>query len=115
MIRKSEADALGPVPVDDGLPGYVAFARTFYCSKGYDMLNIDISLNGEVVARYFADPVTKEFKAFLIGESWSRITLQNIVQKAAGFSSTARTYYDTWNTRRVDWHWIEGSSSVAHN
>ena len=115
MIRKSEADALPPVPVDDGLPGFVAYARTFYCSKGYDMLNIDISLNEEVVARYFADPVTKEFKAHLTGQSWSRITLQNIIQKAAELPPKARRYNEPWDMQRADWHWDEGSSAVAHN
>lgn len=115
MIRKSEADALTPMPADDGLPGFVAYARSFYCSKGYDMLNIDISLNGEVVARYFADPVTRDFKAYLTGGKWSRITLQNIVQKAAELPARARTFQDPWGMPRADWHWMKGTETVSHN
>ena len=68
MIRKREADQVPMSPAESIFPGkYVAYAKTFYCSQGYDMLNVDISCCGEVVARYFADPVTEEYKAFLIG------------------------------------------------
>ncbi|MDO4803350.1 MAG: PcfJ domain-containing protein [Lachnospiraceae bacterium] len=114
MIRRSEADALEPVPVDDGLPGCVAYARSFYCSKGYDMLNVDVSLNGEVVARYFADPVTSEFKGHLMGDAWSRITLENIIQKAVALPPRVRMYSGSWYMQTADWHWYEDSNSTVY-
>ena len=49
MIRKSEADKV-PLSPSEGMPGSItACAKAFYCSKGYDMLNVDLSMNGEVV------------------------------------------------------------------
>ena len=64
MIRKSEADRipLSPAAEDLSTP-FVASAKTVYCSSGYDILNIDISRYGEVVARYFADRVENKLEA----------------------------------------------------
>lgn len=118
MIKKAEANALPLNPCEDGLPGYyIAAARPFFCSKGYDMLNVDISLNGRVVARYFADPVTREHKAHLIGKTWSTIKLKNIIQKAAGYKPRLTTdgWGEAWDLNRASWQWEEraGGASVA--
>ena len=103
MIRKSEADKV-PLSPSDGMRGsIIAYAKTFYCSKGYDMLNVDLSMNGEVVARYFADPVTKEYKGFLIGEKWGKIKIDTIALKLKGEEK------QSWNFARwyypPKWRW----------
>jgi DNA-directed RNA polymerase subunit RPC12/RpoP len=103
MIRKSEADKV-PLSPSDGMRGsIIACAKAFYCSKGYDMLNVDLSMNGEVVARYFADPVTKEYKGFLIGEKWGKIKIDTIALKLEGEEK------QSWNFARwyypPKWRW----------
>lgn len=105
MIRKSEADRipLSPAAEDLSTP-FVATAKTVYCSSGYDILNIDISRYGEVVARYFADRVENKFKGYLVGGKWSKIKLDNLIEKAAGHEATQRTYTDTWMPA-TRWKW----------
>jgi len=70
MIRKREADRIPLNPSEDDVFRFVCKARKIYSSAGYDILNIDISKGGEVVARYFADPVTEEYKGHLVGQPW---------------------------------------------
>ena len=116
MIRKREADQVPMSPSESSLPGkYTACAKTFYCSQGYDMLNVDVSCCGEVVARYFADPVTEEYKAFLIGKNWKRLKLANIIQLAAGLQPKIKTdpYLTGWDVERAKWEWAEGSEKVT--
>lgn len=112
MIRKSEADKvpLNPSFSEDG--EYICKAGTFFCSKGYDMLNIDISHDGEVVARYFADKASEEYKGYLIGKPWRKIKLKNLIQFAAG--EEPRLKYDSWTTswliKKADWEWADHES-----
>ena len=105
MIRKSEADRipLSPAAEDLSTP-FVASAKTVYCSSGYDILNIDISRYGEVVARYFADRVENKFKGYLVGGKWSKIKLDNLVEKAAGHEASQRTYACSWMPA-TRWKW----------
>lgn len=111
MIRKHEADRIPLNPSDDDAFRFVCKARKIYSSAGYDILNIDISKGGEVVARYFADPVTEEYKGHLIGQPWKQIKLKNIIQLAAG--ERPRLTYDGWNTpwdtKEAHWVWDEES------
>ena len=109
MIRKSEADKV-PLSPSEGMPGSItACAKAFYCSKGYDMLNVDLSMNGEVVARYFADPVTKEYKGFLIGEKWGKIKIDTIALKLNNETK------ECWNFIRwyspPKWHWEDNKNA----
>lgn len=116
MIRKSEADALPAVPVDDGTNEFVAHASRYYCTKGYDILCIDISRFGDVVARYFADPVTNEYKGYMAYSSgWGKIKLENLIQKAAGLQPKINTYCSPWYLECATWHWSEGSSHLARD
>ena len=110
MIRKSEADRipLSPAAEDLSTP-FVASAKTVYCSSGYDILNIDISRYGEVVARYFADRVENKFKGYLVGGKWSKIKLDNLVEKAAGHEASQRTYACSWMPA-TRWKWDCGDS-----
>lgn len=106
MIRKSEADALPPflAKSQDG-HRFVAHARRFYCSKGYDILNVDVTNYDAVVARYFADPVTGEHKGYLAGEPWKKIKLINLIQKAAGLRQVTNTYSWYYNYETARWGW----------
>lgn len=116
MIRKREADAVPLLYAEASVPGrFVASAQRFLCSKGYDMLNVDISHHGEVVARYFADPVEDEYKAHLIGENWKRMKLVNIIQLVAGLKPCIKTdpYLTGWYTEKASWEWDEGSEEIA--
>lgn len=114
MIRQTEAEALPISPAEHwDASTYVAKAKRFYCSNGYDMLNIDISHDGVVVARYFADPVEKEYKGFLIGKKWKRIKLKNLIQLAAGLEPKLRTdyyYYSSW-VEEAKWTWDPSSTT----
>lgn len=111
MIRKREADRIPLNPSEDDVFRFVCKARKIYSSAGYDILNIDISKGGEVVARYFADPVTEEYKGHLVGQPWKQIKLKNIIQLAAG--ERPRLTYDGWNTpwdtKEAHWVWDEES------
>ena len=115
MIRKREADKLPLNPSADDDYRFVCRSRKFFCSAGYDILNIDISKGGDVVARYFADPVTEEYKAHLIGQPWKKIKLKNIIQLAAG--ERPRLTYDgfanPWNMREASWVWDEESGEAV--
>jgi hypothetical protein len=115
MIRKREADRIPLNPSEDDVFQFVCKARKIYSSAGYDILNIDISKGGEVVARYFADPVTEEYKGHLIGQPWKKIKLKNIIQLAAGESP--RLTYDGWNTpwdtKEAHWVWDEESGEAV--
>lgn len=120
MIPKAEADKVPMSPAAapetwNPTRMCVAVAKRYFCSAGYDILNVDISKNGEVVARYFADPVTDEFKAYLIGEPWRRIKLENIIQLACGLEPRVTTdrYVMRWDLDVADWTWDEGSDVLA--
>lgn len=117
MIPKAEADKVPMTPSDTFFPkGCVAVAKKFYCSKGYEMLNVDISHQGKVVARYFADPVTGEFKACLIGQPWRRIKLDNIIQLACGLEPKVTTdrYRIGWDVEVAEWMWETESDVIAY-
>ena len=113
MIRKSEADKVPLLPSEDYMPGRItATAQTFFCSKGYNMLNIDLTMGGEVVARYFADPVTGEHKGFLIGEKWGTVKLDTLAFKLNGDNRASWTYLRWCQNQRWEWADTEDADIV---
>lgn len=106
MIRKGEADMIPLSPAHfAGSSAFVAVAKTVYCSSGYDILNIDISHYGEVVARYFADKVEGKFKGCLIGKKWKKIKFENLIREAAGQEPCVQTYGWGCGYTTVNWSW----------
>lgn len=111
MIRKSEADKVPLSPASGGYTNaFIAVAKTVYCSSGYDILNVDVSHYGEVVARYFADRVESKFKGYLMGGKWSKIKLDNLIQKAAGHETIVSTYKGTYMPTAT-WKWDDETGS----
>lgn len=116
MIGKREADRVPLSPAEGSAPWrFTASAKAFYCSKGYDMLNIDISQHGVVVARYFADPVEEDYKGHLIGQPWKRIKFVNVIQLAAGLPPKIKTdpYLTGWDVEKAKWEWADDDSQAA--